>query len=207
MEIKLKNREVIAVYTSHGLRDFELLGGTAKWKVNVARATACRFVICAKNSGVMPHAHGNPLVQSRTAFLIGKISVISPVEIGDPPFFMGRQFETAGRSLIAFREYAEISIPDFWSRGWLVPTVYRPEAEICELLKVRDLSELPFEPLSRAKREEIHSQAKTLAKSMEKQGRQPKLARENGLDIASAKAGLAARFGVSVENIDITIRG
>ena len=51
MEIKLKNREVIAVYTSHGLRDFELLGGTSKWKVNVARATACRFVICAKNSG------------------------------------------------------------------------------------------------------------------------------------------------------------
>ena len=203
----MTNREVIAVYTSHGLRDFELFGGTAKWKVNVARATACRFVICAKNAGNMPHAHGNHAVKTRAAFLLGKISVISPVEIGDPLFFMGQQFETSGRSLIAFRQYAEIDIPDFWDRGWLVPTIYRPEQEICELLNVRDLTDLPFRPLNRANGKEIHSQAEILARSMEKPRRQYKSNRKEGLDIASAKAGLAQKFDVPVEDIDITIRG
>ena len=133
---KPDSKEVLCVYTAHGLEDFEIFGGTAKWKINLERAGRCRFVVCAVRAGSMPHAVGNPGAKPRTAFLIGKISKITPVKVGNPICFMGSKSETEGRSLVEMSEYASITLPDFWQKGWMTPTIYEPEEEICDLLNM-----------------------------------------------------------------------
>ncbi|MGC6496359.1 MAG: hypothetical protein ACON4I_00440 [Candidatus Puniceispirillaceae bacterium] len=204
---KSNSHEVLCVHTAHGLEDFEIFGGTAKWKINLERAGRCRFVMCAVRAGSMPHAVGKLEAKPRTAFLIGKISKITPVEVGNPLFFMGNKFETEGRSLVEMSEYAKITIPDFWQKGWMTPTIYRPEDEICDMLNMSDLSQLPFRPLRKAKPISIRMRAETSAKSMADPHPERHAKRGEGLTIANAKAGLSTYFGVPIEDIDITIRG
>ena len=204
---KPNSQEVFCVYTAHGLEDFEIFGGTAKWKINLERARLCRFVMCAVRAGSMLNAVGNPGAKPRSAFLIGKISKITPVAVGNPLFFTGRKFETEGRSLVEMSEYARITIPEFWQRGWMTPTIYRPEEEICDLLKVSDLSQLPFRPLRKASPDKISMWTETLAKAIAEPHPKRHAKRVEGLTIANAKAGLSTYFGVPIEDIDITIRG
>ena len=162
---------------------------------------------CAVRAGSMPHAVGNPGAKPRTAFLIGKISKITPVEVGNPLFFMGSKSETEGRSLVEMSEYASITLPDFWQKGWMTPTIYKPEEEICDLLNMSDLSRLPFRPLRKASPDKISMRTETLAKYMAEPHPERHAKRVEGLTIFNAKAGLSTHFGVPIEDIDITIRG
>ena len=204
---KPDSKEVLCVYTAHGLEDFEIFGGTAKWKINLERAGRCRFVVCAVRAGSMPHAVGNPGAKPRTAFLIGKISKITPVKVGNPICFMGSKSETEGRSLVEMSEYASITLPDFWQKGWMTPTIYKPEEEICDLLNMSDLSRLPFRPLRKASPDKISMRTETLAKYMAEPHPERHAKRVEGVTIVNAKAGLSTHFGVPIEDIDITIRG
>ena len=89
----------------------------------------------------------------------------------------------------------------------MTPTIYRPEEEICDLLKVSDLSQLPFRPLRKASPDKISMWTETLAKAIAEPHPKRHAKRVEGLTIANAKAGLSTYFGVPIEDIDITIRG
>ena len=89
----------------------------------------------------------------------------------------------------------------------MTSTIYRPEEEICDLLYMSDLSQLPFRPLRKARPISIRKRAKTSAKSIAEPHPERHAKRVEGLTIANAKAGLSTHFGVPIEDIDITIRG
>ena len=120
---------------------------------------------------------------------------------------MGSKSETEGRSLVEMSEYASITLPDFWQKGWMTPTIYKPEEEICDLLNMSDLSRLPFRPLRKASPDKISMRTETLAKYMAEPHPERHAKRVEGLTIVNAKAGLSTHFGVPIEDIDITIRG
>jgi hypothetical protein len=91
----------------------------------------------------------------------------------------------AERWLIQISEYALVSIPDTWD-GSRNPVRYRSMEELGI-----DPNQLDFQTMPVAK----SAQPKEVANI------------SGGLTIAEAKHGLAERFGVSVNDIEITIRG
>ena len=199
-------RNIIAVHTAHGLRDFEVFGGTAKWRADSRRVQQCRYVVCVKNNGVMQGGFGNPDVASGTAFLIGRITDVREVAVGDAMFYMGDAYETPGRFLVKFDSYADISIPDYWSRS-RNPIAYRPEAELADMLSVSDLEMLDFRPLRKASEEDAASYVDQLQTAPPRRGRTMASASlQQGMTIPEARQWLAQQFGVEPDNIEITIR-
>ena len=142
---------IVSVLTAHGLKDFEMFGGTAKWRVDPKKVEGCQYVVGVKRDGFMQGAFGNPGVAPGTAFIIGKISGVEEVRVGDPLFFMGDKFETPNRYLIKFDEYAEVSLLVDWFKSQN-PLTYRPEDELMDKLGVsfaQELDHLEFKPLRR----------------------------------------------------------
>ena len=201
----MTNRKVFAVYTSHGLQDFEVFGGTARWKAVPQKVRQCKYVVCVKKQGEMQGGFGNPYVAPGTAFLIGRISDVREVAVGDPQFYMGDAYEAPGRYLVRFDEYAEISLPDFWTRSQN-PIAYRPEAELLNLLSIRDLEDLDFKPLRKASDAEIVSYKDRLPTKPKAHAFYQVGHSAPCLTIPQARQGLARQFGVAEENIEITIR-
>ena len=200
---------IVSVFTAHGLGDFEMFGGTAKWRVDPEKAARCRYVVCVKRHGFMQGAFGNPDVPPGTAFIIGKISGVEEVMVGDPLFFMGSKFETPSRYLIKFDEYAEVSVPVDWFRSSSNPLTYRPEDELMDKLGVpfaQELEHLEFKSLRRPSDNEIEAYKKGLPISQSGTHLSVRPNIRSGLTIRQAKQGLARQFGVAEEKIDITIR-
>lgn len=198
-------RNFFAVYTAHGLRDFEVFGGTARWKAVPQNVGKCKYVVCVKKAGVMQGGFGNPDVAPGTAFLIGRITDVKEVAVGDSLFYMGDDYETPGRYLIKFDSYADISIPDFWTKSQK-PFAYRPEKQLLDMLSVSDLEMLDFKPLRNASEEDVASYADRLQTGRPR-GRNIAVPNtQRGLTISEARLGLAQQFGVAEENIEITIR-
>jgi hypothetical protein len=106
-------------------------------------------------------------------------------------FLIGRvsgiaETEVAGRYLIQISDYARIEVPELWGFG-------RNPVHYSDLLELGiDMESLEFEPL------EIMNHPPNIP---------PQSNRIRPLSIIEAKRGLAAAFGVSVEKIEITIRG
>ena len=201
----MTTREVFAVYTSHGLQDFKVFGGTARWRDDWKRLRQCRYVVCVKKTGMMQGGFGNPDVSPRSAFLIGRITDVIEVAVGDPLFYMGDAYETPGRYLIKFDSYADISIPDFWTKS-PCPTAYPLESALETMLSVSDLEMLDFKPLRKASDEDVASYADRLQTGRSR-GRNIAVSNtQRGMTVPEARQGLARQFGVAEENIEITIR-
>jgi len=96
-----------------------------------------------------------------------------------------RSPEDEDRWLIRISEYAQIDLPDAW-QGWRNPVRYTTLEEIGI-----DPATLTFKPIPEMSEDPV---------SADDAGVKP-------LTIAEAKAGLAAQFSVSVDAIEITIRG
>lgn len=203
----MTEKYVFAVHTAHGLQDFQVFGGTAKWRADPHWVQQCRYVVCVKKNGVMQSGFGNPDVAPGTAFLIGRITGVREVAVGDAMFYMGDAYETPGRFLVKFDSYADISIPDYWSRS-RNPIAYRPEAELAEMLSVRDLEMLDFRSLRKASEEDAASYyADQLQTAPPRRGRtMASVSLQQGMTIPEARQWLAQQFGVEPENIEITIR-
>ena len=200
-------RDVFAVYTADGLHDFERYGGTAKWAANFRNIKKCQYVVCVKKNGAMQGGFGNPDVAPRTAFLIGRITDVIEVQVGDSLFYMGDDFETPGRYLVKFDSYADISIPDFWTKSQN-PIAYRTKAELADMLSVEDIDRLDFKPLRNATVEEIEAYINRRLQTAPARGGRNRgtPTTSQGLTILQAKQGLARQFGIAEEKIDITIR-
>ena len=118
--------------------------------------------------------------QHGAGFLVARIADILPAP--EP--------HDAGRFLIAFGEFAHIDIPNAW-KGWRNPVRYTTleemgiDPEALEWLAVP--AHVPEEP-----------------RTQPPQGQPVGV---HALSIAEAKRGLAEAFGVSVDAVEITIRG
>jgi hypothetical protein len=87
------------------------LGGSASWKINPTRAKDCKYVICTRNkhSGYKSgdENHGS-------AFLIGKISGVSPTNERSIPHVERFEENFAGRQIIRISHYALINKPNIY---------------------------------------------------------------------------------------------
>lgn len=93
--------------------------------------------------------------------------------------------ETEGRWLIQISKYALVNIPEIWD-GSRNPVRYRNLEEIGIDISTLDLRPMPA--VQTIKSNDTESDISSLT-------------------IAQAKSGLAARFGVNIDDIEITIRG
>lgn len=168
--------EAIAVFTCKSLEHILRLGGTASWTLNRAQARRYPYVVCARNSH-HKEAEGDEPHQS--AFLVAKIKDVVPSP------------ENPARWMIAFSEYAEVTVPDVW-RGWRNPVRYTTMEELGI-----DTAKLTFKPMTTPPSGDVQQAA-------EEDGDEAEVFT---LTIAQAKLGLANAFGVPPEAIEITIRG
>ena len=210
----MAHQDVLCVYTSHGLDDFRMLGGSAKWRLNSSRVIkTCRYVLCVANGeSLLPFAYGNPAEKHRSAFLVGRIAGVEQVKEGDPLFYFGNNWEMPNRKLVRISDYCEIDVPDFMP-SWLNPTVYLPEDEVLEKLGIAGFDALDFTPLAPASQAERAAYATRLVEAggdetggVGDAGMPGTTKPSRGIGIDEAKAGLAAHFGVAANQIDITIR-
>jgi hypothetical protein len=96
--------------------------------------------------------------------------------------------EIPGRWIPTFDEYAVIDKPEAW-KGWRNPVRYTTLTKLGI-----SLAEIKFRPMPRkAKESDATSSSKTETPTK--------------IDIATAKKALAAYYGVSPEDVEITIRG
>ncbi|HAG24895.1 MAG: hypothetical protein CMN51_04225 [SAR116 cluster bacterium] len=194
-----------------------MLGGTAKWRLNTdLLLESCRYVVCVFNGAAqLPFAHGNPSARDNAAFLIGRIAGVEPVQEGDPLFYFGDQWEVPNRKLVRMSDVCMIDIPAFMP-AWRNPTIYLSEDEVLEKLGIGGFDELDFTPLAPASAQDRSAYAAELVRAGSRES-DAAPARDElaalfqsgigpGISIDEAKAGLAARFGVAADQIDITIR-
>jgi len=210
-------KKVLCVFTGHGPEDIRMLGGTAKWRLNTdLLLESCRYVVCVFNGAAqLPFAHGNPSARDNAAFLIGRIAGVEPVQEGDPLFYFGDQWEVPNRKLVRMSDVCMIDIPAFMP-AWRNPTIYLSEDEVLEKLGIGGFDELDFTPLAPASAQDRSAYAAELVRAGSRES-DAALSQSGGgsrvgpgigpgLSIDEAKAGLAARFGVATDQIDITIR-
>jgi len=123
------------------------------------------------------HADAGSLEPDGTAFLVGRISGIVPLAESER-----REGDSVDRWKVVIREYAEVEVPDAWT-GSRNPVRYTTLG----MLGI-DPAALDFRPVPSAPAEPASS------------------AGPDRLTIQEAKEALARTFGVSPENIEITIR-
>ena len=141
----MPEKDTIIVFTARSPSRIVKEGGSQAWVLNPARAKLCKWVICAQNLHNPDHAFSDATEPHGSAFLVGKISAITPSEeegLGD-------------RWLIEISEFARIEKPGVWKR-WRNPVRYASLAEVG--IKVADLK---FEPMPKTTRAASPQEAKT----------------------------------------------
>ena len=101
----------IVVLTYKSIDEILLKESSESWKLNPIKASKCKYVICTRNKNDTRKIwHGKE--KHREAFLIGKIKSIVKTPFGP------------GRHRIEFKEYAKVSIPEFWAKD-RNPIIYK----------------------------------------------------------------------------------
>ena len=177
--------EVLVVFTAK-VGGIESEGGTASWALSARSMRGCEYVICTRNTdpAAVEDFGDRSAVPHRAAFLVGKVIGLEGV--------MGKNGRKRYRVLMG--EVADVLFPDFWDRS-RVPTRYFSKAE-AEARGDFAFDSLEFRPINKANASEVASDLPISA-----------VTALPGLSINEAKAGLALRFGVSTDEIDIVIRG
>ena len=166
--------DTVIVFTAKNLADTFRQGGSGNWKLNSERVKKCSYAILTANSHHKKSTH--PLDDHGAAFLIGKISGVTPDAYDD----LGERED--GRWIIRFSEYAELDIPNFWG-GFQNPIKYADLSEFSV-----DLDSLEWKPFP------------TDGISIPEYDRVP------ALTIEEAKRGIAKKLGIAPDNIEIIIR-
>ncbi len=193
--------ECVVVFTCRGKDRILREGGSQAWRINKSRASKCRYVICVQNRN---ETWGQATANHKEAFLIGKISSIES----------SREKGSTDRAIIQISAYAEISVPDSWD-GNRNPVAYRHLSDF----GIRDFDDFenlsfrrigaPFNLGMPDKDGDAPGDDYLAAEKdfVVEEGRPSSTAELLPLTIGEAKAGLALQFGVSPEQIEITIRG
>jgi hypothetical protein len=170
------------VFTGRGISQILEDGGSQAWALNAVRARKCEYLICVQNHPGEPWA--KPEASQGTAFLIGRVSGVEPA--GDE--------HGANRWIINISEYAEIKDrPNMWD-GSRNPVRYTTMEDLG-----LDPTKFAFKPVAK------NPATSESGPMIGTEGGRP--AGATALSIEQAKRGLAAYFGVSIDAIEITIRG
>jgi hypothetical protein len=170
----------IVVFTGRSTERMLSEGGSSAWALDPRHARRCEYVVCARNSRAEFTKPGPE--DHGSAFLVARIKDIVPAHEPKEP----------GRFLIAFSEHAHIDIPKAW-KGWRNPVRYTNLEEIGD--DGIDPATLEWKPMPEAGRPVQPTEPATSGNGL------------RPLTIAEAKRGLAEAFGVSVDAVEITIRG
>lgn len=169
-------QDSLFIFTADPAKDCLAANNSAAWRLNLQRAQSAKYLILARNDKSSGDSHG-------AAFLIAKISAVVPrVDVAS-----GED----GRYAILFEEAAEIDQRDAWKRSQM-PVRYVNASELLG----RDPETFDFQPVPR----------KTLKWSYSRRTKSDEPFGVRKLTIAEAKEGLAAQFGCTVSDIEITIR-
>ena len=161
-------------------------GGTSSWALSASSMRDVRYVVCTRNSdrkydeecGPRPEAHGE-------AFLVGKVSGLKLEKVKN----------NRKRYLVEMREYAHVSVPDFWTHD-RNPTRYTDSNTL--YLRGIDVEKLQWLPMP-----DIDGVIGVLPQPLDEGA----VSTKGGLSIAEAKRGLSIKFGVTEESIQIVING
>ena len=176
------DKDTIVVFTARSPDRIVKEGGSQAWVLNPARAKLCKWLLCTQNLHNPNHEFSDATEPHGSAFLVGKVSAITPSEEGTG----------AGRWMIEISEFARVTIPDVWEH-WRNPIRYAWLSDFG--INVGDLE---FEPMPEgsAPRPNREPQPQTTAPWP-----------PATLTIPEAKKALAATFGVKPDAVEITIRG
>lgn len=176
----MQNADTIAVFTSRSQDEILQAGGSEGWVLSEKAARQCKYVVCISNRNAAKFAGSEP---HGTAFLIGTLQGLEQCEVDD---------KGNDRYLLRFDRYADLKLPDRWRREWRNPVKYTTLDEL--EVDVRALNFRPMPPATTADR----------SRSLELKAVDPHV---RPLTIAQAKAGLALKFAVPIDAIEITIKG
>jgi hypothetical protein len=184
VNISEANENTVAIFTGKSLPRILSEGGSQSWRLDPARAHRCEWLVITQNAhNFESYADGSEAHGS--AFMVGRISRVVP---SDGPDAM------PGRWKVEFSEFARCSIPDVW-QGDRYPVRYTSLDELGI-----DLTGLKFEPFPEPAITSAEPAGTGGVSVADAVAIVP-------LNIAQAKAALAANFGVKVESIEIVIRG
>jgi hypothetical protein len=169
--------KAMVILTAEPPRDILKAGGTMSWVLNRPHAKQCSHVLLCQNAYSEWPGATEP---HRQGFMIGRIKDVIPSP------------KTAGRWMITFSAYAVVDMPDAWGK-WQNPVRYVTLEELGIDIGTVDFREMPETETPETGRPEPSPSWNTGIAS--------------GLSIAEAKQGLALRYGVTPDAVEITIRG
>lgn len=173
-------KNVLAVFTSRSVNRIVREGGSQAWNVNPNNAKRCTYLVCCRNRFDKWGSEGQE--EHGAAFFVGKVSGVETAP------------ENSKRFIVRVSEYALLDPqPLVW------PGARNPVWYVNELSDLKiDEAGLDWQPMPDGD-EAAPLEAGTVSS-----------ANSGGLvklTIPEAKAGLAATFGVSPDNIEIIVRG
>lgn len=178
----MKDTNCITVLTARGLTEILDTAGSKAWRLNASHAAKYSYLVCVQNS---KKNWGTQEAKHHHAFMVGKISGIR--RIPNHP---------TNRWIIDIDAYAEIDIPEQWD-GNRNPVSYRNLEDMGI-----DPTRLNFKPIPSKGSLHINNEVNDEYDEYEEDGVDVK-----PLTLKQAKEGLAIHFGVSEDDIQITIRG
>ena len=190
------NEECVVVYTCRGKKRILSEGGSQAWRIDMSKASKHRYVVCVQNRN---QTWGQATAAHQTAFLIGKIrSVTKSKEKG-----------ASDRAIINISEYAELNVPNAWD-GNRNPVAYNKlsdygihtQDDLIDLNWGRLGINVDFGDIEPDEMPGDDYEAAAIEDSIPPVQEEP-----ISLSIDEAKRGLAVRFGISVDQIEIIIRG
>lgn len=173
-------KNVLTVFTFRSIERILREGGSQAWNLDPKNAIRCRYLVCCRNHFAEGGAGGPE--EHGAAFLVGKISGVEPAP------------ERPERYIVRISEYALINPQPLVWPGSRNPVWYVGELSDLQI----DEASLDWQPMPEGS-ETTSQEAEAVSTASS--------AASVRLTIAEAKAGLAATFGVSPENIEIIVRG
>ena len=174
----MEDKDTIVVFTARSPGRIIEEGGSQAWVLNPIRAKQCKWLVCTQNLHNPDHGFSDATEPHGSAFLVGKISGITPSPEGRDD-----------RWLIEISEFARIAKPDVWNH-WRNPVRYTSLSELGI-----DVDDLEFQPMLKANETRPKRETAEVPWS------------PATLTIPEAKKALAATFGVKPDAVEITIRG
>lgn len=171
---------VLTVFTFRSVERMLREGGSQAWNLDPSNARRCTYLVCCRNRFSKFGAEGQE--EHGAAFFVGKISSVEPAP--DEP----RRF------IVRISEYA---LPDPQPVVW--PGSRNPVWYVEQLSDLK-IDEATLDWQTMPEGDELGPQEADTSLSADPDS----VVR---LTIPEAKAGLAATFGVSPENIEIIVRG
>ncbi|WP_116827506.1 hypothetical protein [Pseudomonas syringae] len=189
----------VVVYTCRGKDRILREGGSQAWRIDMSRASKRKFLVCVQNRN---ETWGQATADHQSAFLIAKISRIEK----------STEKGSADRAIIKISEYAELSFPDAWD-GNRNPVAYKHLRDF-GIHTFEDLEESlswtrlgaqinfgDIEPAEMPGDDYVAAEVSSPSAGNNVGYEEPK-----ALTVDEAKIGLARKFGVSIDQIEITIR-